>query len=288
MKEFNFSLFFLFYLINMNKSDKNDKNIDITQVKSHVINLKSNTKKLERVQKSLNAISIFPERFDAVYGKDLDPLYIDKITYPSVQHTMKNGRYIDSNIETLGAIGCYLSHVKLWEALANSNDEMLLILEDDAITNNFSAFQINQFLNEIIENDPEWDVIFLGYTKPSPSPNADIPITESVYKINEITFQTHAYLLSKKGALKLLSKAFPIVDQVDSYMSYMAITRGLNSYRGNTSYLKQYNEEGSSIQAGVSIKVFLNRCSTRSLWICITFVSILLILLVIIMINKKS
>ena len=270
------------------KSDKNDKNIDITQVKSHVINLKSNTKKLERVQKSLNAISIFPERFDAVYGKDLDPLYIDKITYPSVQYTIKNGRYIDSNIETLGAIGCYLSHVKLWEALANSNDEMLLILEDDAITNNFSAFQINQFLNEIRENDPEWDVIFLGYTKPSPSPNADIPITESVYKINEITFQTHAYLLSKKGALKLLSKAFPIVDQVDSYMSYMAITRGLNSYRGNTSYLKQYNEEGSSIQAGVSIKVFLNRCSTRSLWLCITFISILLILLVIIMINKKS
>lgn len=271
----------------MNKSDKNDKNIDITQVKSHVINLKSNTKKLERVQKSLNAISIFPERFDAVYGKDLDPLYIDKITYPSVQHTMKNGRYIDSNIETLGAIGCYLSHVKLWEALANSNDEMLLILEDDAITNNFSAFQINQFLNEIIENDPEWDVIFLGYTKPSPSPNADIPVTESVYKINEITFQTHAYLLSKKGALKLLSKAFPIVDQVDSYMSYMAITRGLNSYRGNVKYLIQYNEEGSSIQAGVSIKVFLNRCSARSLWICITFVSILLILLAISLIIKK-
>ena len=271
----------------MNKSDKSDKNIDITQIKSHVINLKSNTEKLKRVQKSLNAISIFPERFDAVYGKDLDPLYIDTITYPSVQYTMKNGRYIDSNIETLGGIGCYLSHVKLWEALANSNDEMLLILEDDAITNNFSAFQINQFLNEIRENDPEWDVIFLGYTKPFPSPNADIPVTDSVYKINEITFQTHAYLLSKKGALKLLSNAFPIVDQVDSYMSYMAITRGLKSYRGNTSYLKQYNEEGSSIQAGVSIKVFLNRCSTRSLWICITFVSILLILLAISLIIKK-
>ena len=271
----------------MNKSDKSDKSIDITEVKSHVINLKSNTEKLKRVQKSLNAISIFPERFDAVYGKDLDPLYIDKITYPSVQYTIKNGRYIDSNIETLGAIGCYLSHVKLWEALANSNDEMLLILEDDAITNNFSAFQINQFLNEIIENDPDWDVIFLGYTKPSPSPNADIPITESVYKINEITFQTHAYLLSKKGALKLLSKAFPIVDQVDSYMSYMAITRGLKSYRGNTSYLKQFNEEGSSIQAGVSLKIFLNRCSPRSLWLCIIFIIVFLILLAIILVNKK-
>ena len=264
-----------------------NKSIDITHIKSHVINLKSNIEKLERVQKSLNAISIFPERFDAVYGKDLDPLYIDKITYPSVQYTMKNGRYTDSNIETLGAIGCYLSHVKLWEVLANSDDDMLLILEDDAIVNNFSAFQINQFLNEIIENDPDWDVIFLGYTKPSPSSNADIPVTDFVYKINEITFQTHAYLLSKKGALKLLSKAFPIVDQVDSYMSYMAITRGLKSYRGNTSYLKQYNEEGSSIQAGVSIKVFFNRCSTRSLWLCITFVSILLILLVIGLINKK-
>ena len=55
-----------------------NKSIDITHIKSHVINLKSNIEKLERVQKSLNAISIFPERFDAVYGKDLDPLYIEK------------------------------------------------------------------------------------------------------------------------------------------------------------------------------------------------------------------
>lgn len=268
--------------------NKSDKSIDITRIKSHVINLKSNTKKLEKVQKSLNAISIFPERFEAVYGKDLDPLYINKITYPSVQSTMKNGRYTDSNIETLGAIGCYLSHVKLWEVLANSDDDMLLILEDDAISNNFSAFQINQFLNEIIENDPDWDVIFLGYAKPFPSANVDISITDSVYKINEITFQTHAYLLSKKGALKLLSNAFPIVDQVDSYMSYMAITRGLKSYRGSVKYLTQYNEEVSSIQTGFSIKVFLNRCSTRFIWMCITFVVItLLALLAISLINKK-
>jgi glycosyl transferase family 25 len=267
--------------------NKSDNSIDITQIKSHVINLKSNTEKLKRVQKSLNAISIFPERFDAVYGKDLDPLYIDKITYPFVQYTMKNGRYIDSNIETLGAIGCYLSHVKLWEMLANSDDDMLLILEDDAVTNNFSAFQINQFLNEIIENDPNWDVIFLGYSKPFPSPNVDTFISNSVYKINEITFQTHAYVLSKKGALKLLSKAFPIVDQVDSYMSYMAITRGLNSYRGNANYIKQFNEEGSSIQAGVSLKIFLNRCSPRSLWLCIIFIIVFLILLAIILVNKK-
>jgi glycosyl transferase family 25 len=265
--------------------NKSKNSIDITQIKSYVINLKSNTKNLERVQKSLNAISIFPERFDAVYGKDLDPLYIDKITYPSVQYTMKNGRYIDSNIETLGAIGCYLSHVKLWEILANSDDDMLLILEDDAITNNFSVFQINQFLNEIIENDPNWDIIFLGYSKPFPSPNVDTAISNSVYKINEITFQTHAYMLSKKGALKLLVNAFPIVDQVDSYMSYMAMTRGLNSYRGIVKYIKQFNEEGSIIQSGVSLKVFLSRCSPQLLWLCVIFV---IILIAISLIKKKS
>ena len=37
--------------------NKSDKSIDITRIKSHVINLKSNTKKLEKVQKSLNAIN---------------------------------------------------------------------------------------------------------------------------------------------------------------------------------------------------------------------------------------
>ena len=101
----------------------------------------------------------------------------------------------------------------------------------------------------------DWDFIFLGYAKPSN--NIDIMITENLYKINSITFCTHSYIINKKGARKLLQSAIPIVDQIDSYISYMATTRDVNAYRPNTKYFIQNIFEGTTIQTDYSIKPFI-------------------------------
>jgi len=253
--------------------------IDVTHIKSYVINLKKNIEKYTFLQKNLATINIRPERFNGIYGKDLSNEYIDSVTYPSVQFTIDHGRTVDNNIGTLGGIGCYLSHVNLWKKIGDSSEDVFLILEDDAAPSIYSADEINRFLNSINKADPDWDAIYLGWAKPFYSSNNDIKISNDIYKINEITFQTHAYLINKKGAKKLLEKAFPIVDQVDSYLSFMAMYRNFRSYRGNVSYIVQNNVEGSDIQTDFSIKIYINQLSNYSIKICSIVIMIVIILL---------
>jgi len=254
--------------------------IDLARVKSYVINLKKNIEKYNRALQNMSKISVRPQRFDAIYTKDVPKTEIDRLTYPSVQYTIDNGRYSDNNIGSLGGIGCFLSHAKLWEMLLNSQEEMFFILEDDAVPNFEISDKIGVFLNKVVEYDPEWDVIYFGWSKPSPGNLSDVLVGEEIYKINSITFQTHAYLISRKGAKKLLERAFPIVDQVDSYMSFMAMHRGLNAYRGDN-YIVQNNPEGTDIQTEWSVKVTINRYheSTLKLILCIISISFFLLLL---------
>jgi len=262
--------------------------IDIRNIKSYVINLDKNIEKYDNIKKRFFNLGINPERFKAIYAKELDNEYIKKVTHPYVQNTIENGRYIDSDIGTLGAVGCSLSHIKLWEILLNSNEDMFLILEDDAIPNtSYSVNSINKYLNKINKIDSNWDYIFLGYTKPLLISN-DIKVHSDIYKINQITFFTHAYIINRSGAQKLLKNAFPIIHQIDSYISLMSMYRNLNSYRGNK-YIIQKNDKGTDIQTDYSIRIYINKFSDNSLKIFLFIFSIMLIYFIYhFLIKKKS
>ena len=249
--------------------------IDIRNIKAYVINLDKNIEKYDNIKKRFFNLGINPERFKAIYAKELDNEYIKKVTHPFVQNTIENGRYIDSDIGTLGAVGCSLSHIKLWEMLLNSNEDMFLILEDDASINSYYINDINEYLNKIYSIDKNWDYIFLGYLKPTIK-SVDIKVSNDIYKVNEITFQTHAYIINKSGAQKLLKNSFPIIHQIDSYISLMSMYRNLNAYRGKK-YIIQKNEKGTDIQTDNSIKIYINRLSNNSIKI-ILLIFILLLL----------
>lgn len=247
--------------------------IDIRNIKSYVINIDKNIEKYDEINNRFSKLGIKPERFSGIYAKDLDKDYINNITYPYVQYTMEKGRSIDSDIGSLGAIGCSLSHITLWNMLLNSKEDMFLILEDDAFPYT-SINIINNYLNDVNRIDSDWDYIFLGFLKPNIIYSADIEVSNRIYKINEITFQTHAYIINKKGASKLLKNAFPIIHQIDSYISFMAMYRSLNAYR-SSNYVVQKNMKGTDIQTDYSIKVHINKFNNYT----ITFFLILFILL---------
>jgi glycosyl transferase family 25 len=250
--------------------------MDIRTIKSYIINLEKYKKKYERTKKNLSRFNITPERFDAIYIDDVNSQDIKNITYPSVQYTIERGRNVDNNIGSKGAIGCYLSHTKLWKMLLESNEDMFLIFEDDVNINNYTIEQLNQTLQEVGNYD--WDFIFLGYSKPYLM--NDIKI-DNVYKINSITYGMHAYLINKKGALKLLKHSFPIVDQIDSYLSYMASRGDINAYRLKENYFIQDNIEGTSIQTDFSIKPLLTRLSNKQLiFLCILFIFLAVIIFI--------
>lgn len=257
-------------------------------IPSFIINLDTCQEKWLKSSSLLKSIGFSPHRFPAIYGKSIDPKLLHSITHPSVDYTIKKGRSVDEQIQGLGAIGCYLSHVKLWEMLVESDNEMFLIFEDDLNPNiNFSIDEIETYVSQVITNHPDWDVIYLGFYKPLPFGSEDIRNTNNIYQINEITFTTHAYLIHRRGAKKLLKHAFPIVHQVDSYMSFMASRGDLKSFRSARPFFYQNTIfSPSSVQEGSlkSLKTILTRFHNKT----ILYFMILLILIIVLLIFKKK
>jgi len=258
--------------------------INIINIKSYIINLEKYKNNYDLCLKRLSKINIKPERFNAIYVEDENSEEIKQITYPSVQYIIKNGRYAHNNIGTKGAIGCYLSHVSLWKMLLESDEEMFLIFEDDVDINNIYDFinKINKSINLINKND--WDVIYVGYFDHFKK----IFKKNQYYKKTEnIIYGTHAYIINRQGAHKLLQKAIPIVDQIDSYMSFMALENNINSYQTSNEFFTQNNIAGTTIQTDQSIKIFITQFNDKTLINIFILISLLFIFLIYINLKKK-
>lgn len=263
----------------------------IHTVPSFIINLDTCPEKWQKSSSLLKSIGLTPQRFPAVYGKSIDPSYLQSIIHPSVDYTIKHGRSTDDQIQGLGAIGCYLSHLKLWEMLLESKNEMFLIFEDDLYPTNVNLYELESYVMDVITNQPDWDVIYLGFYKPLPYGSQDVKLSDTVYQINEITFTTHSYLLHRRGAQKLLKHAFPIIHQVDSYLSYMASRGDLKSFRSSKPFFYQNTTfSASSIQEGClrSVKTIITRFRNETILYSIILIILVITVLLILVFRKNK
>lgn len=264
---------------------------NIFNIPSFVINLDTCPEKWQTSSSLLKSIGLSPQRFPAVYGKSIDPSYLQSITHPSVDYSIKRGRSTDEQIQGLGAIGCYLSHLKLWEMLVESKNEMFFIFEDDLNPKKkIDLYELESYVAEIDRKYPDWDIIYLGFYKPLPYGSEDVKRSKNVFQVNEITFTTHAYLIHRRGAQKLLKYAFPIVHQVDSYMSFMASRGDLKSFRSSKPFFYQNTIfSPSSVQEGSlkSIKTILTRFRNETILYFITILFLMIVILLILVFRKK-
>ena len=241
----------------------------------YVVNLDSDKKKWEDTTSTLSSLGIKHERFPAVYGKKLSPEYIKEITHASVYYNQINGRSLDQQVPTLGAIGCYLSHVGIWQKLVESDSDMCLVFEDD-LAKTSSLKEVEDFVDTVPKG---WDFIYLGYYKPLPSDGYDIR-KDNYYKVKGMTYMTHSYLVSKQGATKLLKSALPIFCQIDSHISFLAARGDIEAYRPIKSMFNQnlVTSLSSNCQERLPpIKILLTRFSNTT----IVYTMIVIILLLI-------
>jgi glycosyl transferase family 25 len=249
--------------------------MNVQEIPSYVINLDQNKNKWFKTKQTLNNFGINPQRFSAVYGKNLDNNFINNITDPSVYYSITYGRSTDEQMSGLGAIGCYLSHIKLWQNLVNSETQNTFLIFEDDVEVNFSnknnyTQNINYFVQNVITTQPDWDFIFLGYSKPLLIFSNDV-CNKNICQIKDKTFCTHAYIINKKGAKKLLDKAFPIVHQIDSFISFMSAREDIKSFRPIKPFFIQSEEitniifNSSMIQEGPikSIKTIITRFNNK-------------------------
>jgi len=256
--------------------------IYISNIPCFIINLKKFPKKFEACSNILNKININPTRFDAIYvNKDNFNNY-RYILHPYTVYTIENGRNTDSEISSYGAIGCYLSHLTLWEKLVNSDDDMFLICEDDLSSNKYTnENEINKYINSL----ESWDILYLGFHNGF-NYNKKNHVSKNIHKIDNLLLGTSCYLINKKGAQKLLKYSVPITQQVDSFISYNSISKNINAYVPKNKFFDQFSTTTTTQNdITTNIKVYINRFSSSTL--IIVLIIILLIILYLQITNKN-
>ena len=118
---------------------------------------------------------------------------------------------------TRPAIGCFLSHLQIWQAfVASGNDgnERLVILEDDVVpAPAYSAARAQLILSSV---PPQADLVLLGCTiMAGLAEKTEMPFLSRVYYFNG----TYAYLISRKGCLHLLQHLLPMRAHIDHQIS---------------------------------------------------------------------
>jgi len=196
--------------------------------KFYVISLDTDTggKKWDSMKKTI--LSSRLTKFPAIYGK------LVNIEHQKYNNIIKrdwdygNWKYGRRDIVEMSdsEIGCCLSHFNVWNAVIQDKIDVAMILEDDAIKYN------KEFINttsEIVKTAPKgWDIILLGFMIPRRYLKDETKVGD-FYKVKEFNL-THSYLISNKGASKLIHKT-PINAPIDTWMSLQSST--INIYRHN-------------------------------------------------------
>ena len=232
--------------------------IDLRSTKTYMINLDKDQKEFPAISEKFSKLGVQVERLSGVYGKELSQEYLDSVMHPYARHTIKTEPVTKWDVVSLGAVGCYLSHIKAWQKLIESEEKLVHVMEDDA-SPECDIDKMNQFANEVEKIDPEWDVVYFGYF-PTPF-HSDTRLASGVMGVKSMVYATHSYLISKKGAKKLLEHALPMVNAIDAYMSLSFMHRDIRAYRYKSSLVRQNRPPipfFSNVQTKVSVKPFLS------------------------------
>jgi collagen beta-1,O-galactosyltransferase len=228
--------------------------IDKYSYKYNIISNKINKVFLINLKRRKDRLAFFKSHYnlqiplticEASDGKllDLQQLLKDKIINEDTIVSINTSRKHHYELTNEGSIGCYLSHYNIWKSLIDNNENKknsnYLIFEDDSIFTNITLNEINYRLSLLPKN---WDIYLL--TNPDYCYNK-IELFDS-YKdlyIVKRFFLTSAYIINTNGIKKIFATQtiFPIKQQIDSYLSELAMDYNLNIYIHNKKY-NYYNQ----------------------------------------------
>jgi len=189
----------------------------------YYINLDSDKKKkiyFESEKQKSELLTKQCKRYEAVFGENLDIRIIpNHIISQTAKQQIKSKTQKQYGISlTYGSAACALSHYLIYEECSNDN-KPYMIFEDDIIIkqsfdNNLQTL-LDLFLSENLHND--YDVIYLGYNE-IPGFQKNI-LKGPISKPRGLITGLYGYILSNKGAKKILDYVFPLQQQIDSSIS---------------------------------------------------------------------
>jgi GR25 family glycosyltransferase involved in LPS biosynthesis len=166
-------------------------------MKTYIISLN----KPDKLINQLNDIGLEPTLFNGVNGKTINLNTIKQHFNP-----------IWFNVGPVAALGCAMSHLSVWKTFLKTKQQFCLILEDDVIfEKDFSKEKIKQV---VLDTPTDFDILYLGcFNSPTfvyamtlllMNKNTNNTCKSKLVKNTDVALATHAYIISRKGAKKLI------------------------------------------------------------------------------------
>lgn len=177
------------------------------------------------------------ERFEAINGSAIDVAKDERISLRTKRNIKEHIRRDHEELDSAGGVGCYLSHTTIWKKFLERSDPYAIILEDDAVLEGGFTQSLQYAMKDttLLPDMPdiwffvqpsEWYYNYKG--KPFPLNAKENMLGPWVTNVCG-TFT--GYLISRRGAEKLLETAFPIDMHVDLYSCLNGeLGRSMNVY----------------------------------------------------------
>lgn len=172
-----------------------------------VINMAGNTVRMTHAASELDRLGIPFTRFEAVDGRALPPEDLARVYDPAANRTRARHPMIG------GEIGCYLSHVALWEKIAASDAAGGVILEDDFA----AADDLARVLDAVAQDAGDWEIAKLFSARIGQKLLDARPLVAGreiavPYKVPNTTL---GYAIRREAAARLAACALPVSRPID-------------------------------------------------------------------------
>lgn len=236
----------------------------------YCINLKHRTDRWNRFleQPELDVLkqSYDFERFEGINGSAINIQKDERISLRTKRNIKEHIRRDHEELDSAGGVGCYLSHTTVWKKFLERSEEYAIIFEDDAlIPAGFTqklqkAMKDTTLLPEIPDvwffmTPLDWYYEYKG--KPHPSNVKGNNIGPWIMNVCS-TFT--GYMITRRGAERLLESAFPIDMHVDLYTCLNGeLKRTTNVYNTNVT-ISAYAIESFDSDIQVTADKFCEIC----------------------------
>ena len=188
------------------------------KIKAVYINLERDKSKSELMEQKLDKLNFCNyRRANATIGSQVYQKLLkeDKI----YKRNETKGIYVNNFM-----VGCWQSHLHIWQEMIHKNIPVQLIMEDDC---NFHG-KFNEKFYKVLDmiKDKEFDIFYIGYGGDRPNLNNETFITD-----DGSPRLAHSYILSNSGAKKLVNKMSRLNWPIDEVMTGMYRTKELKGYK---------------------------------------------------------
>ena len=160
----------------------------------------------------------------AVDGKTIDVISDKRINPFTKRNILFKKRRAHEEIDSVGAIGCTLSHYNIWHEFLQTDAPFALILEDDAILPPGFIKEMNLVIeNHAALKGGNWDVLTFSRVKKFKNPM----IGPTDFGDVKNFALSHAQIVSRRAAKLFYENALPISNHVDFYMSMICMLNDL-------------------------------------------------------------